>query len=81
LEIPAFDNYLAEVVVAIDDLDARVNLIGLCRCLDGSGGCGAVPPPGQWAGLAGRGPIDNDAGLVDFSNFLQVPGTSSRFPN
>jgi poly(3-hydroxyalkanoate) synthetase len=25
------DNYLAEIVVAIDDLDGRVNLVGLCQ--------------------------------------------------
>lgn len=56
------DNYLAELVVAIDDLGGRVNLIGLCQ-----GGWMAVmlaarfPEKVNSLTLAGA-PIDTDAG-------------------
>jgi hypothetical protein len=54
----------------------RVNLIGLCQ----GGWMAAVVAarfPHQVNGLASPArPIDTDAGLADFSNFLQVPGTS-----
>jgi hypothetical protein len=33
------DNYLAEMVVAIDDLGGRVNLVGLCSCMLSSTTC------------------------------------------
>jgi polyhydroxyalkanoate depolymerase len=56
------DNYLAELVVAIDDLGGRVNLIGLCQ-----GGCAsamvAARFPDKVASLVLAGaPIDTDAG-------------------
>lgn len=56
------DNYLAEVVVAIDDLGGRVNLVGLCQ-----GGWLAAMIAARFPGkinslvLAGA-PIDTDAG-------------------
>ncbi len=56
------DNYLAELVVAIDDLGGRVNLVGLCQ-----GGWAAAmiaarfPRKVQTLVLAGA-PIDTDAG-------------------
>ncbi len=56
------DNYLAEVIVAIDDLGARVNLIGLCQ-----GGWVAAMVASRFPDkvnslvLAGS-PIDTDAG-------------------
>jgi len=56
------DNYLAEIVVAIDDLGGRVNLVGLCQ-----GGWSAAMVAARFPGkvnslvLAGA-PIDTDAG-------------------
>lgn len=56
------DNYLAEVVVAIDDLGGRVNLVGLCQ-----GGWMSAMIAARFPGkvnslvLAGS-PIDTDAG-------------------
>ena len=56
------DNYLAEVIVAIDDLGGRVNLVGLCQ------GGGSRPWwrhafPHKVASLVLAGaPIDTDAG-------------------
>ena len=49
------DNYLAEVIVAIDDLGGRVNLDRpLSRRLGGGDGRGAVPRQGEFAGACGR---------------------------
>jgi pimeloyl-ACP methyl ester carboxylesterase len=31
MKLLEFDNYLAEVIVAIDDLGGRVHLVGLCQ--------------------------------------------------
>ena len=56
------DNYLAEIVVAIDDLGGRINLVGLCQ-----GGWMAAMVAARFPGkvnslvLAGS-PIDTDAG-------------------
>jgi len=56
------DNYLAEVIIAIDDLGGRVNLVGLCQ-----GGWVAAMVAARFPGkvnslvLAGA-PIDTDAG-------------------
>jgi poly(3-hydroxyalkanoate) synthetase len=56
------DNYLAEIVVAIDDLGGRVNLVGLCQ-----GGWVSAMVAARFPGkvnslvLAGS-PIDTDAG-------------------
>jgi polyhydroxyalkanoate depolymerase len=56
------DNYLAEVVIAIDDLGGRVNLVGLCQ----GGWVAAMVAarfPGKVASLVLAGaPIDTDAG-------------------
>jgi len=58
------DNYLADVVVAVDDLGGRVNLVGLCQ-----GGWVAAMIAARFPGkinalvLAGA-PIDTDAGTL-----------------
>jgi polyhydroxyalkanoate depolymerase len=56
------DNYLAELVVAIDDLGGRVNLVGLCQGGWASAMVAArFPQKVQSLVLAGA-PIDTDAG-------------------
>ena len=48
------DNYLAELVVAIDDLGGRVNLVGLCQ--------------GDWTGRDGRGLMQGKFMLQGWKN-------------
>ena len=55
------DNYLAELIVAIDDLGGRVNLVGLCQGGWLGDGRGALSRKGRRAGSGGA-PIDTDAG-------------------
>jgi poly(3-hydroxyalkanoate) synthetase len=56
------DNYLAEVVVAIDDLGGRVNLIGLCQGGWVSAMIAARFPDKVNALVLAGAPIDTDAG-------------------
>jgi polyhydroxyalkanoate depolymerase len=65
------DNYLAELIVAIDDLGGRVNLVGLCQ-----GGWMAAMAAARFPGkvnslvLAGS-PIDTDAGNGPIRRMVQ----------
>ncbi len=56
------DNYLAEVVVAIDDLGGRVNLVGLCQGGWVSAMVAARFPDKVNALVLAGAPIDTDAG-------------------
>ena len=56
------DNYLAEVVVAIDDLGGRVNLVGLCQGGWVSAMIAARFPEKVNALVLAGAPIDTDAG-------------------
>ena len=56
------DNYLAEVVVAIDDLGGRVNLVGLCQGGWVSAMVAARFPDKVNALVLAGSPIDTDAG-------------------
>ncbi len=56
------DNYLAEVVVAIDDLGGRVNLVGLCQGGWVSAMVAARFPEKVNALVLAGSPIDTDAG-------------------
>jgi polyhydroxyalkanoate depolymerase len=56
------DNYLAEVVVAIDDLGGRVNLVGLCQGGWVSAMIAARFPTKVNALVLAGAPIDTDAG-------------------
>lgn len=56
------DNYLAEVVVAIDDLGGRVNLVGLCQGGWVSAMIAARFPDKVNALVLAGAPIDTDAG-------------------
>jgi polyhydroxyalkanoate depolymerase len=56
------DNYLAEVIVAIDDLGGRVNLIGLCQGGWVSAMVAARFPEKVNALVLAGAPIDTDAG-------------------
>ena len=74
------DNYLAELVVAIDDLGGRVNLVGLCQ----GGWMSAMiaarfPDKVNALGLAGS-PIDVGAGNGPIKRiaYLVLRGDSSR---
>jgi len=70
------DNYLAEIVVAIDDLGGRVNLVGLCQ-----GGWVAAmiaarfPDKVNSLVLAGA-PIDTDAGNGPIKRMVHASPTS-----
>jgi len=70
------DNYLAEVLVAIDDLGGRVNLVGLCQ-----GGWVAAMVAARFPDkvhslvLAGA-PIDTDAGNGPIKRIAHEPPTS-----
>ena len=70
------DNYLAEVIVAIDDLGGRVNLVGLCQ-----GGWAAAMVAARFPGkvnslvLAGA-PIDTDAGNGPIKRMVHESPTS-----
>ena len=67
------DNYLAEIVVAIDDLGGRVDLVGLCQ-----GGWVAAmvaarfPEKVNSLVLAGS-PIDTDAGNGPIKRMVHSP--------
>nr|WP_217426221.1 alpha/beta fold hydrolase [Pandoraea terrigena] len=56
------DNYLAELVVAIDDLGGRVNLVGLCQGGWSSAMIAARFPEKVNALVLAGSPIDTDAG-------------------
>ena len=56
------DNYLAEVVVAIDDLGGRVNLVGLCQGGWVSAMVAARFPEKVNSLVLAGAPIDTDAG-------------------
>lgn len=56
------DNYLAELVVAIDDLGGRVNLVGLCQGGWTSAMVAARFPDKVTALVLAGAPIDTDAG-------------------
>jgi poly(3-hydroxyalkanoate) synthetase len=70
------DNYLAEVIVAIDDLGGHVNLVGLCQ-----GGWTAAMVAARFPGkvnslvLAGA-PIDTDAGNGPLKRMVHESPTS-----
>jgi polyhydroxyalkanoate depolymerase len=70
------DNYLAELIVAIDDLGGRVNLVGLCQ-----GGWVAAMIAARFPGkvnslvLAGA-PIDTDAGDAPVKHMVHASPVS-----
>src|ERR1700687_12676 len=71
------DNYLAEVVVAIDELGGRVNLVGLCQGGWMSAMIAARFPDKVNALVLAGAPIDTDAG--DGSIKRIVHGAAAQF--
>ena len=68
------DNYLAEVVVAIDDLGGRVNLVGLCQGGWMSAMIAARFPDKVNSLVLAGAPIDTDAGRwINQTNGSAVP--------
>jgi polyhydroxyalkanoate depolymerase len=65
------DNYLAELVVAIDDLGGRVNLVGLCQGGWLSAMAAARFPDKVNALVLAGSPIDTDAGEGPIRNMVQ----------
>ena len=73
------DNYLAEVIVAIDDLGGRVNLIGLCQGGWVSAMIAARFPDKVNSLVLAGAPIDTDAGDGPIKRMVQSrPPHSTR---
>ena len=70
------DNYLAEIVVAIDDLGGRVNLVGLCQGGWVSAMIAARFPDKVNALVLAGSPIDTDAGNGPIKRMVHESPTS-----